>query len=40
MVFYDTLFCSVLWRFIGEMYEAENIGFKNRYNMHVTIASA
>ena len=31
MVFYDTLFSIVLWRFIGEMYEAEQIDFKNRY---------
>ena len=38
MVFCDTLFCSVSWRFIGEMYEGEQVDFKNRYYSHVTSA--
>ena len=28
MVFCDTLFSIILWRFIGEMYEGERMDFK------------
>ena len=39
MVFCDTLFCTVLCRFIGEMYEGEQMDFENRHHTRVTSAS-
>ena len=39
MLFCDTLFSIVLWRFIGGMYEGEWMDFKNRHNTPVTRVS-
>ena len=39
MVFCLTLYCSVLRRWIGEMYEDEHLNFKNRHCACVTSAS-
>lgn len=39
MVFYDTLFWSVLWHFVDEMCESEQMDFKNHHYVHLTSAS-
>lgn len=37
MVFSATLFWTVLWHFPGEMYESEQMDFKNGFNTQLLV---
>ena len=39
LVFFNTLFCSVLWRFIGEMFDDKRMDFKSYHYTHTTSTS-